>query len=50
MGGGEAIGITGSVTIDRQDFGVNYNKTLDQGGLALGNDVLITISLEAAKK
>ena len=50
MMGGQAIGITGSVTINRQDYGINYNKTLDQGGLAVSNDVLITISIEADKK
>jgi len=50
MMGGNAIGITGSVTINRQDYGINYNKTLDQGGLAVANDVLITISIEADQK
>jgi len=48
--GHQAIGITGSVTINRQDYGVNWNKTLDQGGLAVSNDVAITISIEADAK
>jgi polyisoprenoid-binding protein YceI len=50
MMGGKAIGITGSVTINRQDFGINWNKTLDQGGVAVSNDVLINISIEADQK
>lgn len=50
MMGGEAIGITGSVTVNRQDYGINWNKTLDQGGLAVSNDVVITISIEADQK
>ena len=50
MAGGQAIGITGSVTINRQDYGINWNKTLDQGGLAVSNDVLINISIEADQK
>ena len=50
MMGGQAIGITGSVTINRQDYGINWNKTLDQGGVAVSNDVLITISIEADQK
>ncbi len=50
MMGGNAIGITGSVTINRQDYGINWNKTLDQGGFAVSNDVLITISVEADQK
>ena len=48
--GHQAIGITGSVTVNRQDYGINYNKVLDQGGLAVSNDVLITISIEADQK
>lgn len=50
MMGGQAIGITGSVTINRQDYGINWNKTLDQGGFAVSNDVLITLSIEADQK
>ena len=50
MMGGQAIGITGSVTVNRQDYGINWNKALDQGGWAVSNDVLITISIEADQK
>ena len=50
MMGGQAIGITGSVTVNRQDYGINWNKTLDQGGLAVSNDVVINISIEADQK
>ena len=50
MMGGQAIGITGSVTINRQDYGVNWNKVLDQGGVAVSNDVAISISIEADAK
>lgn len=48
--GGQSIGITGSFVVNRQDYGVNWNKTLDQGGLAVSNDVNVTISIEADKK
>lgn len=48
--GHQAIGITGSVTVNRQDYGINWNKTLDQGGLAVSNDVAINISIEADQK
>ncbi len=50
MMGGQAIGITGFVTINRQDYGISYNKVLDQGGVAVSNDVAITISIEADQK
>jgi polyisoprenoid-binding protein YceI len=48
--GHQAIGITGSVTVNRQDYGINWNKTLDQGGLAVSNEVAINISIEADQK
>jgi len=50
MTGGKAIGITGSVTINRQDYGVNWNKNLDQGGVVVSNDVLVNVSIEADQK
>lgn len=44
------VGIEGKVTLDRKDFGISYNKTLDQGGMALGNEVDIEILLELIGK
>ncbi len=50
MMGGQAIGITGNTTVNRQDYGINWNKTLDQGGVAVSDNVNITISIEADQK
>ncbi len=50
MGGDDVIGLSGQLTINRQDYGVTWNKTLDAGGLAVGNDVVVTVNLEAHKK
>ena len=50
MMGTQAIGITGSVTVNRQDWGINWNKTLDKGGVAVSDNVLVTISIEADQK
>lgn len=47
--GGEAIGLSGQLTINRQDYGVSFNKILDNGGVMVGNDVTVTINLEAHK-
>jgi polyisoprenoid-binding protein YceI len=47
MAGNEIIGINGSFTINRQDYGVSYNKSIDKGGLAVSNDIPIDISIEA---
>jgi polyisoprenoid-binding protein YceI len=43
-------GASATATINRQDFGVNYNKTLDTGGLVVSNDVQITIDIEFVRK
>lgn len=33
-------------TIDRRDFGIVWNKALDMGGLAVSNDVKISVDIE----
>lgn len=43
------IGTTATTTIDRQEFGVSWNSTLDAGGLVVSDDVRITLNLELAK-
>jgi polyisoprenoid-binding protein YceI len=47
--GGERAGFETAITLNRQDYGIKYNKVLDQGGLMLGDDVAVTISLETSK-
>ena len=48
--GNEKAGFNATTTINRKDFGVLWNKALDQGGYVLGDDVKITINLEVAKQ
>ena len=48
--GNMRIGIEGDVTIDRQDFGVNFSRVMDNGGLVVGNDVKISFAVEATRK
>jgi polyisoprenoid-binding protein YceI len=38
--------VSGTTKINRQDFGMNYSKTLDNGGLMISNDVDITVDVE----
>jgi polyisoprenoid-binding protein YceI len=45
--GKRRAGFTATTTINRKDFGVSFNQTLDQGGLALSEEVAITIEIEA---
>lgn len=48
--GNERAGFEIETTLNRKDFGLNWNKALDQGGFLLADDVKVTISLEAVKK
>jgi len=43
------IGIAATTTLDRQDYGLTWNKTLDKGGLMIGNEVKISLNIEAAQ-
>jgi len=45
--GKRRAGFTATAKINRKDFGVNFNQVLDQGGLALGEEVAISIEIEA---
>jgi polyisoprenoid-binding protein YceI len=40
-------GFEAKTTINRKDYGIVWNRTLDQGGTMLGDDVAITLSIEA---
>lgn len=42
-------GVKANFTIDRLDYGVKWNQKLDNGGLALSNDVRVQLDLEATK-
>jgi polyisoprenoid-binding protein YceI len=43
------IGVSAETKINRQDFGVSWNKTLDAGGLVVGDTVVIELEVEARK-
>jgi polyisoprenoid-binding protein YceI len=43
-------GATASTKIDRKDFGINWSKAMDNGGLVVGNDIAITIDVEATQQ
>jgi polyisoprenoid-binding protein YceI len=45
--GKRRAGFSASATINRKDFGMTFNQVLDQGGLALGEEVAIAIEIEA---
>jgi polyisoprenoid-binding protein YceI len=47
--GGERAGFSLTTTINRKDYGINWNKALDNGGVLLGDEVTININIEAVK-
>ena len=44
------IGIETSLILNRKDYGINWSKTLDNGGLVVGDEVKIEIGAEAVKQ
>lgn len=46
MNGEQRSGFQAVAKVNRKDFGINWNKVLDQGGTMLGDDVDISISVE----
>lgn len=46
--GNTKLGIEGGLVINRQDYGVTWSKTLDNGNLVVANDVKIELVIEAA--
>lgn len=49
MSGESRMGAQATGKLNRQDFGIKYNRVLDAGGLAVGNEVQILIDLELVK-
>jgi polyisoprenoid-binding protein YceI len=44
--GGEKAGFSTSFEVNRKDYGITWNRALDNGGALLGDDVKVTINLE----
>ena len=51
VAGGKTIrGLTATTKINRKDFGLNWNRTIEAGGVMVGEDVAITVEAEIHKK
>ena len=48
--GGERIGIDLETQVDRTEFGLNWNAPLPSGGVAVQNEVTLTVHLELARE
>lgn len=47
--GASRVGLEARTTINRKDYGLTWSKTLETGGLVVGDEVEIEILLEATK-
>jgi len=45
--GNERAGFESEITINRKDFGLGWNALLETGGFVVGDDVKITLSVQA---
>ena len=48
--GGLHVGTSATTKINRKDYGLNFNKTLDNGGAVVGDDVTVTLDVELKQK
>jgi polyisoprenoid-binding protein YceI len=47
--GNEKVGFEIATVLNRKDFGINWNKALDQGGVLVGDEVKVQISVQGNK-
>jgi polyisoprenoid-binding protein YceI len=47
--GNAKAGATATTTLSRKDFGITWNKAMDGGGLVVGDEIHVTIELEAQR-
>lgn len=48
--GNVRVGASATTKLNRKDYGVSFNKTLDSGGLMVGEEVAVAIDIELVKK
>jgi len=48
--GGYRVGASATTTINRKDFGLTWNRALEAGGVVVGDEVQVTVDIEAARK
>ncbi|MGH7622820.1 MAG: YceI family protein, partial [Gemmatimonadaceae bacterium] len=48
--GGERVGFSATAKLDRRDYGLVWNQAIESGGVVVGNEVKISIEVEAVKQ
>ena len=46
----QRIGATATTTLNRKDYGVNWSRAMDGGGVVVGDEVKVTLELELIKQ
>lgn len=49
MNGNQRVGFNATTIINRKDYGLGWNKILEAGGVVVGEEVSIEISLQGIK-
>ena len=47
--GGQRLGFSATGKIDRREFGLTWNQALEAGGVVVGNDIKISLEVQAVK-
>jgi polyisoprenoid-binding protein YceI len=47
LGDGLSMGFTGSININREEFGMYWNQPMENNGIMLGREIWVAIDLEA---
>jgi polyisoprenoid-binding protein YceI len=51
LAGGKTLrGVTATTKVNRKDFGLNWNKSIEAGGVVVGDEVVITVEMELIKQ
>lgn len=50
MSGASRVGASATTTISRKDFGLLWNRTLDAGGVVVGDEVAVTVDIEMVSR
>jgi polyisoprenoid-binding protein YceI len=48
--GGDRIAFSATSKIDRRDFGLTWNQAIEAGGVLVGNDIKISVDVQAVKQ
>jgi len=48
--GGERVSFSGTTKLDRRNFGLTWNQVLETGGLLVGNEIKISLEIQAVRQ